>query len=373
VRPFLSRQRRDQGRLKCIGGLQTSRGWVECSVRCFCRTEKIHQMLNKLKITVALTEREKDFQDFSDVIASSPQLMDRVELVRSQNKEHLRELLPEADILVSFSITPENFKIAKNLKWIHLAVAGVDQSVFPGLLKSKVILTACKGMHSHTISEHILGMILCFAKGIHLSTIRQMQKNWDFSGVMKQRFELKGKTIGIIGLGGIGLELARKSKCLGMQVIGTKNRLKKGEKVRFVDRILSKAKLAELLSQSDFVALTLPLTDETFHLIGEKELAQMENSAYLINTSRGKIIDEKALTNALENHRIAGAGLDVFEEEPLNPNNRLYDLGNVLITPHIAGTMLDYFQKVAQIFKENLKRYLKGQNMINLVTKRLGY
>ena len=191
--------------------------------------------------------------------------------------------------------------------------------------------------------------------------------------MMKQRFELKGKTLGIIGLGGIGLELAKKGKCLGMQIIGMKNRVRKGEQIRYVDRILPKQKLPELLSQSDFVALTLPLTDETFHLIGEKELAQMKNSAYLINTSRGKITDEKALVDALEDQRIAGAGLDVFEEEPLSPNSRLYNLENVIITPHVAGTMVDYFQKVAEIFKENLKRYLRGQKMINLVDKRLGY
>jgi phosphoglycerate dehydrogenase-like enzyme len=330
-------------------------------------------MLKKLKVIVALTEREKDFQAFSEVLSSSPQLMNRVELFCSQNKEHLKELLLSADILVSFSITPENFKIAKNLKWIHLAVAGVDESVFPEVLKSKVIITACKGIHSHTISEHILGMILCFAKGINLSTLRQKQKIWAFREVMNQRFEIKGKTLGIIGLGGIGLELARESKCLGMQVVGMKNRLKKGGKIRYVDRIFPKEKLPELLSQSDFVALTLPLTDETFHLIGEKELAQMKNTAYIINTSRGKIIDEKTLIDALENQRIAGAGLDVFEEEPLSPNSRLYDLENVIITPHVAGTMVDYFQKVAQIFKENLKSYLTNRKMVNLVDKKLGY
>lgn len=330
-------------------------------------------MQKKLKIVVAITEREKDFKDFYEVISSSPGLVSRVELTRSQNKDHLRELLPQADILVSFSITPENFKIAKNLKWIHLAVAGVDESVFPELLKSKVIITACKGMHSHTISEHILGMILAFAKGIHLSTLRQVQKNWAFNEVMKHRFELKGKTLGIIGLGGIGLELARKSKCLGIRVIGMKNRLKKGERIKYVDRIFVKEKLPELLSLSDFVALALPLTDETVHLIGEKELTQMKNSSYLINTSREKIIDEKALIDALENKKIAGAGLDVFEEEPLSPDSRLYYLENVIITPHVAGTMVDYFQKVAEIFKENLKRYMSGKKMLNLVDKKLGY
>ena len=330
-------------------------------------------MTKKFKVVVALTEREKDFQAFSEVLSSSPQLMNRVELIRSQSKEYLKEIIPEADFLVCFSITPENFQRAKNLKWIHLAVAGVDESVFPELLKSKVIITACKGMHSHTISEHTLGMIMCFAKGIHLSTLRQVQKNWAFNEVMKQRFELKGKTLGIIGLGGIGLELAKKGKCLGMQIIGMKNRLKKGERIRYVNKIFSKEKLPELLSLSDFVALTLPLTNETFHLIGKKELAQMKNSAYLINTSRGKIIDETALIDALENQRIAGAGLDVFEDEPLSPNSRLYDLENVLITPHVAGTMVDYFQKAARIFKENLRRYLSGRKMMNLVDKKLGY
>ena len=322
---------------------------------------------------MALTGNEKDFENFSHVVFSSPQLRNRVELIRSKNKEHFKELIPEADILVCFSISPENFQRAKNLKWIHLAVAGVDESVFPELLNSKVIITACKGIHSHTISEHILGMILCFAKGINLSTLRQKQKIWAFREVMNQRFEIKGMTLGIIGLGGIGLELAKKGKCLGMQIIGMKNRLKKGERIRHVNKIFPKEKLPELLSLSDFVALTLPLTDETFHLIGEKELAQMKNTAYLINTSRGKIIDEKALIYALKDKRIAGAGLDVFEEEPLSPNSRLYDLENVIITPHVAGTMVDYFQKVAEIFKENLKRFLGRRKMISLVDKKLGY
>jgi len=330
-------------------------------------------MNEKLKIIIALTEGEKDFQAFSEVLSSSSKLANRVELVRSQNKEHLKALLPEADILVSFSISPENFQRARNLKWIHLAVAGVDDSVFPELLKSKVIITACKGMHSHTISEHILGMMLSFSKGIHLSSIKQVQKNWAFNEVMKQRFELRGKTLGIIGLGGIGLELARKSKCLGTQVIGMKNRLRRGERIKYVDKLFPKEKLSELLTLSDFVALCLPLTDETFHLIGEKELGLMKSSAYIINTSRGKIIDEKALIDALENKRIAGAGLDVFEEEPLSQSSRLYDLENVIITPHVAGTMTDYFQKVARILKENLKRYLSGKKMINLVDKKLGY
>lgn len=322
---------------------------------------------------MALTGNEKDFENFSHVVFSSPQLRNRVELIRSKNKEHFKELIPEADILVCFSISPENFQRAKNLKWIHLAVAGVDKSVFPELLQSKVIITASKGIHSHTIAEHILGMILCFATGIHLSTLRQTQKIWASDEVMNKRFELRGKTLGIVGLGSIGIALSKKGKCFDFEIVGMKNSSKRGGKIRYVDKIFPKEKLPELLKLSDFVALTLPLTEETFHLIGEKELARMKSSAYLINTSRGKIVDEKALIKALENKKIAGAGLDVFEEEPLSPNSKLYDFENVIITPHIAGSMEDYFQKVSQIFKENLKRFLSGRKMINLVDKELGY
>jgi D-2-hydroxyacid dehydrogenase (NADP+) len=331
------------------------------------------KMKNKLKLVVALTEREKDFEDFSEVITSSSHLRNRVELIRSLNKGHLKELIPEADILVCFSISPGNFQRAKNLKWIHLAVAGVDKSVFPELLQSEVIISASRGIHSYTIAEHIMGMILSFATGIHLSTLRQVQRKWSSDEVMEKRFELTGKTLGIVGLGSIGRELAKRGRGFGMKIIGMKNRLNKGEKIRYVDKILAKGKLSELLSLSDFIALTLPLTEETFHLMGEKELAQMKSSAYLINTSRGKIMDEKALIQALENKTIAGAGLDVFEEEPLNPDSKLYGFENVIITPHIAGSMKNYFQKVAIIFKENLKRFLSGRKMINLVDKKLGY
>lgn len=330
-------------------------------------------MQKKLKVVVALTEEKKDFEDFSEIITSSSHLRNKIELIRSLNKENLKELIPEADILVCFSISPENFQRAKDLKWIHLAVAGVDKSVFPELLQSKIIISASKGIHSHTIAEHILGMILSFATGIHLSTLRQFQKKWASVEVMDKRFELTGKTLGIVGLGSIGKELAKRGKCFGMKIIGMKNNLKKREKIRYVDKIFPKEKLSDLLALSDFVALTLPLTEETYHLIGEKEFAQVKSSAYLINTSRGKIVDEKALIEALENKKIAGAGLDVFEEEPLSSNSKLYDFENVLITPHIAGSMEDYFQKVAQIFKENLKRFLSGRKMINLVDKKLGY
>ncbi|MCJ7497452.1 MAG: D-2-hydroxyacid dehydrogenase, partial [candidate division Zixibacteria bacterium] len=203
--------------------------------------------------------------------------------------------------------------------------------------------------------------------------LRQIQKIWTFDEVMNKRFELRGKTLGIVGLGSIGIALSKKGKCFGLEIVGMKNRLRKGERIRYVNKIFLKEKLSELLKLSDFVALTLPLTEETFHLIGEKELAQMKSSAYLINTSRGKIVDEKALIKALENKKIAGAGLDVFEEEPLNPDSKLYGFENVIITPHIAGSMEDYFQKVAQIFEENLKRFLSGRKMINLVDKKLGY
>jgi len=190
---------------------------------------------------------------------------------------------------------------------------------------------------------------------------------------MKQRFEPQEKLLGIVGFGTIGQSLARKAKAFGMKVMATKNRMEKGEKQKYVDRLLPRDKFREFLCTADFVVLTVPLTKETHHMIGSKELDCMKETAILINAARGGVIDEKALINALIEKKIAGAGLDVFEEEPLSPKSRLWDMENVIITPHVAGSRRDYFKKVGEIFRINLNRYMNGKPLLNLLDKRLGY
>ncbi|HEX9916685.1 MAG TPA: D-2-hydroxyacid dehydrogenase, partial [candidate division Zixibacteria bacterium] len=271
------------------------------------------------------------------------------------------------------SVKREIFLEAKKLKWIHLGVAGIDKTLFPEVLKSEVLVTSSKGIHQVTVSEHVMGLVLAFAKGIAASIKAQPTKVWLQRELIDKRFNLEGKVLGIVGLGNIGLELARKAKAFDMKVIALKNSVKKGEKYKNVDLLLGKEKLKELLSQSDFVVILLPLTKETYHLISQKELGWMKREAYLINVARGPIINEEDLIFALKNKTIKGAALDVVEKEPLDSNSPLYDFENVIITPHIAGSMPDYYKRVGEIFKENLIRYLKKRPLLNLVDKKKGY
>jgi D-2-hydroxyacid dehydrogenase (NADP+) len=327
----------------------------------------------KIKVAVALSERKEDFETFRDEVFSSKRLKSRIDLIPSRNKEHLQQIIPGVEILVCFTIDRETFLAAKNLKWIHGAYVGVDKFLFPELLKTRILLTSSRGMHGDTVSDHALAMILAFTKGLVVSWICKKEKKWCQVEVMRQRFEPQEKLLGIVGFGTIGRALARKAKAIGMKVMATKNNIKKGEKVKYVDRLLPKERFRDFLCPADFVVLTVPLTKETHHMIGEKELACMKHSAILINVARGGVVDEKALVEALSRKRIAGAGLDVFEEEPLSPDSKLWELENVILTPHVAGSRQDYFKKVGEIFRINLNRYLAHKPLLNLFDRKSGY
>ena len=327
----------------------------------------------KIKVAVALTEREKDFQAFRQEVLTSKRLREKVDLIRSENKEHMRRIIPDVEILVCFSVEKDTFLSAKKLKWIHVAYVGVNTFLFPELLKSKVLLTSSRGIHGDTVSDHAIAMILSFAKGLVTSWACKKRKKWCQLEIMKERFEPQEKLLGIVGYGTIGESLARKAKAFGMKVMATKNRVKRGERVKNVDRLLPRDRFREFLCTADFVVLAVPLTKETHHMIGRKELACMKKSAILINVARGGVIDEKALVDALVKKKIAGAGLDVFEEEPLSPDSKLWDLENVILTPHVAGSRRDYFEKVGETFRVNLNRYLNRKPLLNLFDKKLGY
>jgi D-2-hydroxyacid dehydrogenase (NADP+) len=325
------------------------------------------------RVVVALSKREKDFNEFRDEVFSSEGLRKKVELTPSHDKNDLKKLIPDAEILVCFSLEKEALLAARKLKWIHCGSAGVDQVLFPEFTKSEVILTTSRGMHGEAISDHIMAMVLAFSKGLVQSWNCKQRREWCPVNVMRQRFEIKGKVMGIVGLGTIGKELARKAKVFRMKVVATKNRIRKGEKPKQIDMLLPKDRLDEILPLADVLVVSVPYTKETHHMIGRRELASMKPTAILINIARGGVVDEKALIDALSKKKIAGAGLDVFEAEPLNPKSKLWGLENVILTPHISGSRSDYFRKVGEIFRINLNRYLNHKPLLNLFDRRIGY
>ena len=290
-----------------------------------------------------------------------------LEIMKSQDKEKLMELIKDAEIVFAGRLTPEMFRAGKKLQWVHSSSAGVERLLFPELVVSSVILTNSRGIHPIQVSEHALGLMLCLVRGLHKLIRFQPGREWRHVKVD----ELWGKTIGVIGLGTIGSEIARKAKALGMTVFAIKKR--PGVKPEYVDRLLSPEGLPELLSASDFVVVIAPLTKETEGMIGERELKLMKPTAYLINVARGKIVREADLIRALKEGWIAGAGLDVFEEEPLPKSSPLWDLENVIITPHMAGSTPYYWERATALFCENLKRFVGGKPLINIVDKRAGY
>ena len=272
------------------------------------------------------------------------------------DKENLLSAIRDADIMLGDRMfDKEVFLTAKKLKWLHVVSAGVDRYLFPEFVDSPVILTNSSGVHRIPISEIAIAMMLMFAKRLHKFMRFQLEGRW----VRFSPDELSGKTAGIVGLGNIGMETAWKAKCFDMRVLALKR--KPMRRPTYVDEILGSEDLDYLLSESDYLIITVPLTRDTYHMIGERELKVMKPSAYVINVSRGAVIDNAALIKALKENWIAGAGLDVFEEEPTPLDNPLLKLDNLVTSPHCASATWETRRKMAVLSVENIKASLEGK------------
>jgi len=293
----------------------------------------------------------------------------RERILSARDDINLVDDLESAEVILG-GISRDEFRRARNLRWIQATGAGVDGLLFPELVESDVIITNASGVHPIPIAEHTFALILAITRGLIKSFEGKNRKEWLHNEVFID--ELYGKTIGIIGYGRIGQGIAKLAKGFGMRVIGLKR--DPGKKVEVEpDVLLGKDSLDTLLKESDIVVIIVPLTEETYHMIGERELKLMKPTGILINVARGKVVDESALIKALKERWIFSAGLDVFETEPLPPESELWELDNVVITPHIAGLNPHYTDRLLDIFIRNLQAYPDISKMINVVDKRLGY
>ena len=277
----------------------------------------------------------------------------------------------EAEVAFTSRLNREAFAAAPRLKWVHSPAAGVGSMLFEEFRDSDVLLTNSRGMNARAVAEHAIALLFALARRLPQAFEAQRARRWaqeQLSGVPT----LHGRTMGIVGLGAVGARLAQAAHGLGMRVIATR-RDTKAERPAEVQEVMPASALTRLLAESDVVVLAAPLTDETRELIGASELARMRPTAWLINVSRGKLIREKDLEDALTAGRLAGAALDVFEHEPLSPSSPLWGLPNVIVTPHVAGFRDDYWEAATELFSENLLRYRAGWPLLNLVDKQAGY
>lgn len=285
-----------------------------------------------------------------------------------KTREQLDRILAQTEIYFGAPI-PQNIIVrAPNLKWIQSPIAGTDQFLTPDVIASPVILTKAK-MHEEQISENVFCFMLMLAR----RSFDHFRAQQSHKSVRVEPVILHGKTVGILGLGNIGMRVARIAKALNMRVLATKAHPE--GKYHDVDTVYPSSGMTEVMSKSDFLVLLLPITPSTRNIIGDKELRLMKPTSFLINVSRGGIVDEAALAQALKEKRLAGAALDAFASDPgpIPEDSLLWDVPNLIMTPHNAGQRSDYGELVVRQFCLNLKRYLRGQEFIGTVNKELGY
>lgn len=330
--------------------------------------------------------------DFGDaIIQKLREISPRLEIISRPARTYSdisATVWQEAEILYTLGVYPPADTMPK-LKWVQSHSAGVDKILTQPFLQShpEIIVTSTRGIHATKMAEYIIGM--CIALGHKFPQMRAdfLKKEWSPDRHEKfTPFELRGATIGIVGYGAIGREVARLAKCFGMGVLASKRNVKEVEETdhyapegtgdkygNSFDRLYPPQALATMVRDCDFVVITTPLTEKTRNLYDEKIIQAMRPGSYLVNVGRGGVLDEKALVHALKSGHLAGAALDVFETEPLPEDHPLWNAPNIVITPHIAGGMLTYHAKAAEIFEENLQRYLEKKPLLNVVDRTEGY
>lgn len=295
-------------------------------------------------------------------------------IVHLPDYQRLDAEITDSEILIAWSIRPEQIKSAVKLRWIHSPAAAVHQLMFPELIESNVVLTNAREVHGPVVAEHVIAVIYALAKKIPGSVELQQRHVWGqqilWNEVPRVR-EVAGATLGLIGLGAIGRPVLRTAKALGMRVIAVREHPEKGSEG--ADAIFGPDQVNDLFRQADYVVLAAPITEMTRAIANAERLALMKPTACLINVGRGPLVDEAALATALREKKIGAAALDVFPKEPLPADSPLWDLPNLLITPHTAALTDKLWARHYALFSENLRRYLGNQPLLAVVDKRKGY
>lgn len=335
---------------------------------------------NKIKVVVAM--------DFSDEImtqlrAVSPNL----EITR-----HFPEVPPtiwaDTEVLYTLRQYPQPEE-APRLRWIQLHFAGMDRALRQPIVQAEdVIVTSASGIHAQQMANYSLMVMLAFNFQLPRWLKDQQRSHWPENPYqLYAPVDMGAQTVGIVGYGSIGREVARLANALGMRVLATKRDIKHPAESEsdysppgtgdpggeIPERLYPAEALSNMASHCDYLVVTTPLTEATYHLINERVLSAMKPNAVLINVARGGVVDERALVTALSSEQIRGAALDVFEEEPLPTTSPLWQMDNVIISPHVSGNSSTYHEKAAALFIENLRRYVENRPLLNRLQREVGY
>ena len=296
------------------------------------------------------------------------------EVLYSAQKRDDAQALNGADVLIGWSLEPEQLRAAGNLRWIYSITAAVDQFLYPELVSSKIAISNAGSVHGPVVAEHAIAVLLALARRLPSAVRYQDRRKWAMEAIWSEQprpREVRGATLVVIGLGSIGAEVAQMAAALKMHVIGVREHPERG--AAGAHEVMGYESLDSAIGRADFAVLAAPLTSRTRHLIDARRLQLFKPGAFLINVSRGALVDEGALVKVLRDQRIAGAALDVFEEEPLSRWSPLWKMPQTLITPHTAFLTENVWSRHYEVFTANLKRYLAGQALEDVVDKSRGH
>ncbi len=279
--------------------------------------------------------------------------------------------IPDADVFMGYRITCELLASAKRLRWMQFGSAGIDHTIFPQLLASDITITTFSGVQTAAVAEHVLALMLALSRGLPSALHQQSEHRFDRLEMASCNLELAGMAVGILGLGKIGLHIARLAKAFDMRAIGTK-RTPDGP-IPNVDEVFPHEDSDQVICNCDWLTLALPLTRDSAQLITADRIAKMRDGAFIINVSRGAMLDHDALVAALKSGKLRGAALDVLPEEPLPPDSPLWDCPNLIVTPHTGCANPHYAKRGAEIFRTNLRAFLTGGEMVNVYDRERGY
>jgi phosphoglycerate dehydrogenase-like enzyme len=297
-----------------------------------------------------------------------------IEVAPSASKRQDEAALRGADVMIGWSLSPEQFHAATSLRWIYSITAAIDQFLFPELMAAEIGISGAGRVHGPVVAEHAMAMVLALARRLPAAVRYQDRRKWAMEAIWNEQprpREVRGACLTIVGLGSIGREIATMAAGLKMHVIGVREHPERG--AGNAHEVAGYEALDGAITRSDFVVLAAPITPRTRYLIDGRRLQLFKPNAFLVNISRGALVDEAALAKALRDHRLAGAALDVFAEEPLPRRSPLWKMPQVLITPHTAFLTENVWARHYEAFTANLKRYLAGQPLEDLVDKKRGY
>jgi phosphoglycerate dehydrogenase-like enzyme len=327
-----------------------------------------------MRVVVSIQQPVKAWQIPAEGVERLRQRFPEITFIHATDDEARARGLRECEVAYTWILSADDVAAARNLQWVHTSAVAVETLALPQLFARDIIVSNSRGVQATPIAEHVFAVMLALAKQLPFILEHQRTRQWAQNEVLGERLPwlLDRRTLGLIGVGTIGSEIALRADAFGMHVMGLRRRLG-NDQVPGVHEMLPSTELDALLARSDVLVIAAPLTPDTLSMIGAPQLARMKRGALLINVGRARIVDHVALTEALHSRHLGGASLDVFHQEPLPADDPLWSAPNVILTPHTSGFRQGHWDEVIDLFADNIDRFRRGEPVRFRVEPALGY